>query len=197
MIGPNICLMDLDGCLCDHDAALLRDLKKIASPEETMKYENLHSDDLPKWMKARVDMIRSAVGWWFKLKEFKLGWDVYNLAVEMGFEMHILTKGPKRIPNAWKEKVEWCQERLGCETHVNISADKGLVYGKVLVDDYPKYITSWLKRRPRGLVIMPCSKQNKDFVNANVIRYTGKNLSEVERALRAAYARRPGEPLSW
>tara|TARA_Y100000310_G_C20512920_1_gene729762 strand:+ start:436 stop:588 length:153 start_codon:yes stop_codon:yes gene_type:complete len=46
---------------------------------------------------------------------------------------------------------------------MTITEDKGIVYGKVLVDDYPCYIKRWLENRPRGLVIMPAHSYNRDF----------------------------------
>ena len=37
----------------------------------------------------------------------KEGMKVLDIAREIGFQIHILTKGPKKLPTAWKEKVEW------------------------------------------------------------------------------------------
>lgn len=72
---------------------------------------------------------------------------------------------------------------------ITITRDKGLVYGKVLVDDYPGYIERWLKWRKNGLVIMPASKSNKDFKHEQVIRYDGSNLEEVSLAMESVKLR--------
>ncbi len=56
-------------------------------------------------------------------------------------------------------------------------------YGKVLVDDWPKYLEPWLNNRPRGIGIMPAQEWNKDFKHERVVRYTGQNLKEVRTAL--------------
>jgi len=59
---------------------------------------------------------------------------------------------------------------------VTLTEDKGLVYGKVLVDDWPPYIERWLTWRPRGLVIMPARRWNATFTHPQVLRYEfGRN----------------------
>jgi 5'-nucleotidase len=65
---------------------------------------------------------------------------------------------------------------------VTITMDKGLVYGKVLVDDYPEYALRWLKWRKRGLVIMPNQPWNQGFEHPQVHRYTG-DREEIQRVL--------------
>ena len=57
-------------------------------------------------------------------------------------------------------KVRWVEKHLG-DIDCTITRDKGLVYGKILVDDYSGYIKDWLDFRPRGLVIMPANDYNK------------------------------------
>lgn len=92
------------------------------------------------------------------------------------------------------EKVEWCHKNLPMEKGISVSLveNKGLVYGRVLVDDYPPYVESWLKWRPRGLVIMPAHDHNVSFSHPNVIKlhwpHDGiKSLNQVEEAMRAQY----------
>jgi hypothetical protein len=84
----------------------------------------------------------------------------------------ILTKGPYNATSAWTEKVQWCREHI-YYVPITITEDKSLVYGKVLVDDWPPYVTQWLEWRPRGLVIMPDQPWNQDFIHPNVFRYRG------------------------
>ena len=80
-------------------------------------------------------------------------------------------------------KKKWIDKNLGEDVDFTITRDKGLVYGKVLVDDYPQYIERWLKWRERGLVIMPANESNKYFNHQQVIRYDGTNLEEVSKAM--------------
>ena len=136
-------------------------------------------------------MITSQVGWWLKLKKFKLGFDVLVELKKVGFKIVVLTKGPSRKFSAWSEKVEWCHKNM--KEYINgvtITNDKGLVYGWVLVDDFPEYIQAWLKHRPRGLVIMPAHEHNKDFKHPNVVRYDGTNIEEVRERLQAQFNRK-------
>ena len=201
-MDENICLFDMDGTLADYDTALERDLNKIMSPFEKEQFDlgnfGVHGKDHPAWMSSRIDMIRSIPGWWLNLDKFRLGFEIFEDAHDwLHFDCHILTKGNKRIPNGWKEKVEWCNKFLPEDVKVTITQDKGMVYGKVLVDDYPDYIKMWLKWRPRGLVIMPAHKHNLNFYHRQVIRYTGKNREQVRKALEAAFSRKSGESLNY
>lgn len=112
------------------------------------------------------------------------------MANDIGFCCKVLTKGPKSKPHAWTEKVQCIHDHFGLEMPIDIAGrSKGGTYGRVLVDDYPGYISSWLEFRPRGLVIMPAHDYNADFEHENIIRYDGNNAEIVRRALQAAYAR--------
>jgi len=178
-----IALFDMDGTLADYDGQLLKDLQKIASPIEP----SIDGFDIHKgggYLEARRHMITSQVGWWLKLKKFQLGFDIIELCKSIGYEIVVLTKGPSTKYNAWSEKVEWCNKYLKEYIKgVTITNDKGLVYGKVLVDDFPDYIISWLNHRPRGLVIMPAHPFNESFKHPNVVRYDGTNIEEVKERL--------------
>lgn len=85
-------------------------------------------------------------------------------------------------------------------TPVIMSHNKGLVFGHVLVDDYPFYINKWVSQRPRGLVLMPKSPINiDDPINdhPNVLPFDERNLDQVELALEAVKNRDAGAPLIW
>jgi hypothetical protein len=182
-----VILFDQDQTLADHNNALLRDYKLIASPDEDL--ELLWADDAPTYVKQRIYLIRSQRDWWLNLEVIDLGMQIYRKAREIGFESHILTKGPWTTPHAWTEKVLWTRKHLDSDVKINISEDKSLVYGRVLVDDYPPYVTAWLKKRPRGTVIMPAYHYNKNCTHPNIIRCDGTNMGEVEEALIKAYNR--------
>ena len=191
----NIALFDLDGTLADYDGAMLRDLQAIAAPAEP---EYSLFENHPDYIERRKNLISLQPGWWYNLEELALGFDILKACINIGFQIKILTKGPRSKPAAWKEKVEWFQEHilpLAPEADITITEDKGIVYGKALVDDFPPYMLRWMEHRPRGLGIMPRNERNNNFSHPNVLLYDGSNLTEIRERLEAAYARLPGEDL--
>ena len=185
-----ICLVDMDGVLFDYESQLKEDLSKLKSPEEP-EIENLWSENMP-WIKHRMDLIKSQPGWWEKLPLYEPGVRLLQLVRKIGFTPAILTKGPTSKSRAWGEKVEAIKNHFG-DMPINVVGEsKGGVYGRVLIDDYPEYIKSWLEWRPRGLVIMPAHAYNESFAHENVIRYDD-NIVEVRDALMAAFSRNEKE----
>lgn len=108
-----VALFDMDGTLFDYDGQLREDLATLMSPNETMP-EDIFDESIP-WLKARMHLIKSQPGWWRELPKLQLGWDVYHVAVELGFCIDILTKGPRSKPQAWAEKVECIMRHFGDE----------------------------------------------------------------------------------
>jgi 5'-nucleotidase len=188
----NIALFDLDSTLCDYSKALRRDYNLIKSPNDPEF--NDFQDELPEYIKNRKRMITGQSGWWENLEKFNLGFDILRIAEELEFEIYILTKAPKHNPMAWTEKAKWAQEHVP-KAKIILTEDKGLVYGKVLVDDFPPYIERWTENRPRGLVIMPAHPWNEDFSHKNTIRYDGTNLEQIRTAMEIAQRRQPTHPL--
>jgi 5'-nucleotidase len=174
-----VALIDMDGTLCDYQGQLTRDLATLGCPTDPVVAEG---DDTPTWLRARETLVRRQPGWWRNLPRLERGFDVLAELRALSFEIHVLTKGPLGTPSAWTEKLEWCQQHLP-GVPVTITMDKGLVYGKVLVDDYPAYVERWLTWRPRGLVIVPAQPWNEGFSHRNAIRYDGRNLAEIRAAL--------------
>lgn len=187
----NVALFDLDGSLADYDGQMKKDLELLRDPnEQTGIYEDLHGAE-ENWpsIKNRMKLIKSVPGWWLNLPVIEPGRIVFNIAKEIGFQCEILTKGPKSNPMAWKEKLEWVHKNLGDDVDVHITANKSRVYGKVLFDDYPPFMQGWLEHRPRGLGIMLCNNNNKDYSHPNVIKYDGNNLEQIKEALINAFNR--------
>lgn len=176
-----VALVDMDGTLCDYQGAMRRDLERMRSPAEPALTDEF--EDTP-WMRARQDIIRRQPGWWAALERRQQGFDVLEELRALEFELHILSKGPANSTGAWAEKLQWCQAHVP-DARVTVTMDKGLVYGKVLVDDWPEYILRWLTWRPRGLVIVPAQPWNAGFSHPNALRYDGTNLDEVRARLRA------------
>jgi len=181
-----IALFDMDGTLCDYEKGLEESMIKLRAPMEP-EYSGVPHDNAPDYLRARADIIRINPEWWANLPKFQLGFDIWDLTEKLGYRRMILTQGPKRNPNAWTGKKLWIDRNLGQTVDITITRDKGLVYGKILVDDWPEYIDRWLKWRPRGLVIMPANKANGDYKHPQVIRYDGSNFIEVVDALKALY----------
>jgi 5'-nucleotidase len=176
-----IVLYDMDGTLFDYEKALASDLKKLASPGE--KTIRISFGNNPLYLRERIDLITSNESWWENLPKFQLGWDVLKITQELGYYHTILTQGPRKKPAAWSGKKKCVDKHFGENFDVILTRNKGLIYGKVLVDDFPGYIEKWLKWRKNGQVIMPANEYNKDFKHSQVIRYDGNNLNEVRDAL--------------
>jgi hypothetical protein len=187
----NIGLFDLDGSLADYAGQLKKDLSNVLGSTDLDKLNELGVwavDELEPF-KSLIRLIRHQPNWWKNLSLLGNGLVIFQLTEQIGFKNHILTKGPKHYPQAWKEKVEWCQNVFGTNIDIHITSDKGMVYGKFLYDDYPDYMLRWLSRRPRGLGIMPVNEFNKDFIHPQVIKWDGTNYDEVKDALKLCFKR--------
>ena len=175
-----VALVDLDGTLADYDTAMRRDMAKLAGPHD-IPYDP-HAT-LQHCMRARENLIKNQPDWWYNLEPIDSNFKVVDIMRKLGFSIHILTQGPRSRSNAWAEKVRWVQKYLP-DDDITITRDKGLVYGKVLFDDYAGYVSRWLEWRPRGLAIMPAYEDNV-LIHPDVIRYTKDNLLEIKSKLEA------------
>lgn len=195
MRSDNIGLFDMDGSLADYERQLVEDLEKLRAPEEPPIGNVWEAENKLPHLRARMNLIKAQPGWWFNLPEIGAGMQILREAMRIGFDCHILTKGPKKHPYAWAEKVQWVQHHIG-DLQIHVTSDKGLVYGKFLYDDFPEYILRWLEHRPRGLAIMPVTAYNKHLVHPQIIQWNGENLEEVVKALELVKNRNSGEPLN-
>jgi len=181
-----IALFDLDGTLADFDGAMQREMLKLASPGETDPYPREQETE-PEHIRDRRRLVKRQPGFWSKLEMLPLGEQLLYAALNMGYQISILTKAPRTNFPAWSEKVEWCHSHLPMHRNiqVNLVEDKSLVYGRILVDDWPPYVSGWLGRRPRGAVIMPAHPWNEGFEEAysQVIRCDPKVDFSVKRAM--------------
>jgi len=183
----NIALVDMDQTLCDYEGAVKKKLaelyKKDISVDESKTNHRLEE------YKPAVDLIKQLPGFWRTLPKIELGFQIVDVLEHNGFGIHVLTRGPHKNIIGWSEKVEWVREHLS-GVPITITEDKSLVYGKILVDDWPKYCESWLKWRPRGLVLMPAYEYNIGMDtkhSGQVVRVTGKNWEEVKEAIKKVY----------
>lgn len=180
-----IALFDLDGTLADFDASMRVRLEALRGPTEDPRLDETAHEEIPH-IKARRRLIKNQPGFWRTLKKIDHGFQILDEARALGFRCHVLSKGPRKVPLAWSEKVEWCATHIP-DLPIVLAEDKGLVYGKVLVDDWPEYIERWLEWRPRGLVLAVAQPWNvgieRQFPD-NVVRYDGTNFAVVKERLR-------------
>lgn len=187
MDNDNICLFDMDDTLCDFSGAMTAMLRSLMGPNETLR----RSDGVD-YVETRENLIKSMPGFWRNLRPLRTGFDVYGIAYRLGYQCHILTKGPANRPAAWAEKLEWCRAHFS-DAPVTITQDKGLVYGRVLVDDHPEYIRRWIKWRPRGIVLMPTTNANAFYKPPARVTRVGrhpKSIMQAEDLLREQLKRK-------
>jgi len=166
----NIALVDMDGTVCDWHNRLARDLAEVVGPDK----DKFAPDTL-----TRIEhLIRKQTGWYFNLEPIPLGLRIVDLLREVGFTIMVATKATPKATNAWSEKAQWCMKHMPF-AQVTVSEDKTLLYGKLLVDDYPKFGDPWLKKRPRGYVIMPDQPWNQGYEHPRVRRI--KTMEDVEK----------------
>lgn len=171
---PVIFLADMDGSIADYAGELERRLRLLASEgEPEVNLCGNSWEDEPDYLKARMALIKRSPGFWSVLPKMDDGFEIMDMAQALGMSIHILTKGPRFAPIGWTEKMVWCESNIPYDHQVTITMDKGLVYGRVLMDDYPEYALRWLKWRKRGQVIMPDRPWNRGFDHPQVYRYTG------------------------
>lgn len=167
-----VALIDMDSSLVDYEGRLRERLLEIMSPMEAAWFEENEAallNNPPGWLKARERLIKHQPGFWFDLPVIPFGIELYQLFGELGYKRVILTKGPHKNPTAWAEKTRWCEQHVP-DAGITITHDKGLVYGRVLYDDWPEYILRWLEWRPRGKVLMLDAPYNRHFQHPSVLR---------------------------
>ncbi len=170
--ATEVALIDMDGTIADFDAGMREGLSPLFSPWEAgiVDLKKLpHGDDAPQWLRARMELVKRQPRFWRNLPRIEDGFKVLDMIVEAGFSASILTKSPRKNHQSRAEKAEWCEEHVP-DLPVTVCHDKGLVYGRLLFDDYPDFATAWLKHRPRGIVLMLDGPTNQGFEHPQVVR---------------------------
>jgi 5'(3')-deoxyribonucleotidase len=189
--ATEIALIDMDGTIADFDAGLREGLVPLTSPWEIglVDYERLpHGEDAPPWLEARMNLVKRQPGFWRNLRRIEDGFRVLEMIVAAGFETSILTKAPRTNHPSRSEKAEWCEEHVP-DLPVTVCHDKGLVYGRILFDDFPAYALAWLKHRPNGTVLMLDGPSNQGFSHPQVVRVMRPFDVGVESKVRGALDR--------
>ena len=177
-----IALMDLGGTLCDCDARLRDGLARLDGAHDPAGDES--PEVAAAHQESRRRLVMAAPGFWRDLPPLAVGFELLELVRELGFSVHVVTKGPHDVPAAWADKVRWCRRHLP-GVPVVVTDSKTLVFGHVLIDDWPPYVADWQRQWPDALAVMPVQPWNHDLpVGARELRYDGANRVEVRGALR-------------
>lgn len=188
-LAEPIALFDMDGTLADFDASMRLKLEALRAPGEDPQSDTTAFEDV-SYVRARRRLIKAQPGFWRELAPIPLGFQLLEEARAQRFLCQILSKSPRKIPAAAGEKIEWCVRHVP-DLPIVLSEDKGLVYGKLLCDDWPEYIERWLTWRPRGLVIAVAQPWNvgiDEKFSRNVVRFDGTNFSYVRERMQEARA---------
>lgn len=184
-----VALVDLDGTVADFTGSMKVQMDALRSPGEPEEYDPW--DESATHIQARQRLIKQQPGFWRNLKRLDAGFEIVEDLRSFGFMLHVLTKAPRSSTNAWTEKAEWVRANLP-DAFATVTEDKSLVYGRVLVDDFPPYFNAWLKKRPRGIVIAVAQPWNEGIDHPQVFRYDGTNRAQIREVLQAAFERKSG-----
>ncbi|NCN98584.1 hypothetical protein COU62_04385 [Candidatus Pacearchaeota archaeon CG10_big_fil_rev_8_21_14_0_10_35_219] len=86
----------MDRTLCDYDLALSGGLAKLRHPDEpkiTSGFRNAQD-----YLVNRMNLIKNSEDWWANIPKFQLGWDILEIAEELGFRTMILAQDPRTNP---------------------------------------------------------------------------------------------------
>lgn len=177
-----VVLFDLDDTLCDTRGQRIRDLTKLF-PDEPINPDYI-SPGCPPHMRKALRSIMSQPGWWENLPTLKDGFEIYELAKEVGLETQILSKAPETYPLAWTEKFLWCKRNVP-GSKPTLTLEKFRYDGDILVDDWPSYVNTWLEENPKRRAILPLREWNRGYTHARAIHYTGKNIEQIAELFNA------------
>lgn len=90
--AEKIALFDMDGTLANYDEGVRHGLAKISSPTDPPI--TVHDRAAAPWLVERLNMVRHQRDWWLNLGVLEQNMRVLRAAQEIGFKIHILTKGP-------------------------------------------------------------------------------------------------------
>jgi hypothetical protein len=140
-------------------------------------------------LEARRRVVLATPGFWRGLAPRAAGFELLGLLRDAGFQVHVLTKGPRDAPQVWADKVAWCRAHLP-GVPVTVTDDKARMQGDVLVDDWLPYVERWQRRWPAGLVVVPAQPWNAQLpAGLRCLRDDGRDRDGLLAALKAVAAR--------
>lgn len=97
-------------------------------------------DDYPKHLRAEVDSIYTAQGFYLNLPPIKGATQAMSDLLVLGHDVRICTSPLNAYRYCITEKYEWVERHLGSDwvARIIVTKDKTLVQGDVLVDDKPE-----------------------------------------------------------
>ena len=98
-----IALFDLDNTLCDWDKSMERDMRRVlpeSMQDDITRWMNEDRRVRPEWVENLMSVIRTQVNWWKNLDPLYPGMQLLHSAIDMGWSVNILTKGPATKPRA-------------------------------------------------------------------------------------------------
>jgi 5'-nucleotidase len=129
-------------------------------------------------------LLLSTPGFWSSLAPRAAGFSLLALLRNAGYQVNVLTKGPRDAPQTWADKVAWCRKHLP-GVPVIVTDDKTPVCGDVLVDDWLPYVERWQRRWPEALVIVPAQPWNAQMaIQPRRLRDDGNDRAALVDALR-------------
>lgn len=139
-----IILVDMDGVLCDFEAAFL-DLWRATFPEKPwIALEDRRtfylSDQYPPEEYDTIYSMWQRPRFFAELPEIEGGVAAVKHMHAMGYDVRICTAPMRRYEHCANEKFEWVERKFGSDwvEKVIMTRDKTLVRGDVLIDDIPR-----------------------------------------------------------
>lgn len=179
-----IALFDMDETLTNFRGPLKERLLKMQGPQEEFPADLWNMPD--HWYE-RAQAIKREPGFWRGLPKLQWGWDVLGICTEIGYDIHVLTKGPTTGTLAWHEKADWVHEYLP-QAKFHITEDKRTIAGRVFVDDHWPFMELWLRDRPYGIGVINQSPFPFTAFRPNVISIQS-GLDVVRQKLQEAFDR--------
>ncbi len=106
-MGDNMIIyVDMDGVLCDYEAAFMKNQNEVCEFPQS----------IPGFFRTLAPILGAIEG--------------INKLVALGYEVYILTSPSIKNPHCWTEKAQWVEEHLGFEwlKKLIITKQKGLLH---------------------------------------------------------------------
>lgn len=162
----------MDESLVSYMSAVRQEMNAVSAPGEEYFEPSVRLNPFPEHLRERLRLIRSQRNWWLNLKPIQPALDFMERLRAEGYDIHILTRGPWDHPEAWCEKLQWCNKHIGAgRFEMHVTSTKAVFQGDVLYDDDVQQMSAWLATNPQGLGIMPSRTWNRSLDHPRVIHF--------------------------